>query len=159
MSQGFGRHNFKHEMQAKTLERIQSAVQWYATIDRDYSDIVTLMEARRRLACHIFAFALEVGELNREKSRKEHLRKSRYARIVSEQLEKSEGKNVAAAQQLADFKTSFERGEETASEAEYFAARIIYEAANNVLDCLNQHISNLKQERRLEYSGQGSQQT
>lgn len=146
-------------MQAKTLERIQSAVQWYATIDRDYSDLTTLMEARRRLACHLFAFALEVGELNREKNRKEHLRKSKYARIVSEQLEKSEGKNVAAAQQFADFSTSFERGEESAAEAEYFAARLIHDAGNNVLDTMNQHISNLKQERRLEYTGQGSQQT
>lgn len=146
-------------MQAKTLERIQSAVSWYATIDRDYSDIVTLMEARRRLACHLFNFALEVAELNREKSRKEHLRKSKYARLVNEALTKTEGKNVAAAQQSADFMTSFERGEEGAAEAEYYAARIIHDAGNNVLDCLNQHISNVKQERRLEYSGQGSQQT
>jgi hypothetical protein len=146
-------------MQASILEKICAAVSWYATIDRDYADIVKLMEARRRLACHIFAFAMEVGELNREKSRKEHLRKSKYARTVSEQLEKSEGKNVAAAKEHADFKTQFERGEETASESEYYAARVVYEAANNVLDCLNQHISNLKQERRLEYTGQGSQQT
>jgi len=96
--------------------------------------------------------------LNREKSRKEHLRKSKYARTVSEQLEKTEGKNVAAAKEHADFKTMFERGEETASEAEYYAARVVYEAANNVLDTLAQHISNLKSERRLEYTGQGSQQ-
>lgn len=146
-------------MQATILERICAAVAWYATIERDFSDIEKLMEARRRLACHIFNFAMEVGELNREKSRKEHLRKSKYARTVSEQLEKTEGKNVAAAREFADSKTQFERGEETASEAEYYAARVIYEAANNVLDCLNQHISNLKQERRLEYNNQGSQQT
>ena len=146
-------------MQAKTLERIQSAVSWYATIDRDYGDIVTLMEARRRLACHLFNFAMEVGELNREKNRKEHNRKSKYARLVSEALTKSAGKNVAAAKESADFLTSFERGEETAAEAEYYAARLIHDAGNNVLDTLNQHISNLKQERRLEYSGQGSQQT
>ena len=145
-------------MQVTVIERICAAVSWYATIDRDYADITTLMEARRRLACHIFAFAMEVGELNREKSRKEHLRKSKYARTVSEQLEKTEGKNVAAAKEHADFKTMFERGEETASEAEYYAARVVYEAANNVLDCLNQHISNIKAERRLEYTGQGSQQ-
>lgn len=148
-------------MKATTLERIQSAVVWYSTIDRDYADITTLMEARRRLACHLFAFAMEVGELNREKSRKEHLRKSKYARTVSEMLEKSQGKTVSvtAAKEHADFKTMFERGEETASEAEYYAARVVYEAANNVLDTLSQHISNLKSERRLEYSGQGSQQT
>jgi len=145
-------------MQVTVIERICAAVSWYATIDRDYADITTLMEARRRLACHIFAFAMEVGELNREKSRKEHLRKSKYARTVSEQLEKTEGKNVAAAKEHADFKTMFERGEETASEAEYYAARVVYEAANNVLDTLAQHISNLKSERRLEYTGQGSQQ-
>lgn len=105
-------------MQATILEKICAAVSWYATIDRDYADIVKLMEARRRLACHIFSFAMEVGELNREKSRKEHLRKSRYARTVSEALEKSEGKNISAAKEHADFKTLFERGEETASEAE-----------------------------------------
>ena len=99
--------------------------------------------------------------MNREKSRKEHLRKSKYARTVSEMLEKSDdGKSISvtAAKEHADFKTMFERGEETASEAEYYAARVVYEAANNVLDCLNQHISNLKQERRLEYNNQGSQQ-
>ena len=148
-------------MQASTLERIQAAVIWYSTIDRDFNDIEKLMEARRRLACHLFAFAMEVGELNREKSRKEPLRKSKYARTVSEMLEKSEGKTVSvtAAKEHADFKTMFERGEETASEAEYYAARVVYEAANNVLDTLSQHISNLKSERRLEYSGQGSQQT
>lgn len=144
-------------MKASTLERIHSAVSWYATIDRDYSDIVTLMEARRRLACHLFAFALEVGELNREKNRTEHMRKSKYARTVAELLAESGGKNVEAAKQAADFKTSGERGEEGAAEAAYYAARLIHEAGNNVLDCLNQHISNLKQERRLEYSGQGSQ--
>lgn len=148
-------------MQVTVLERICAAVSWYSTIDRDFNDITTLMEARRRLACHLFAFAMEVGELNREKSRKEHLRKSKYARTVSEMLEKSQGKTVSvtAAKEHADFKTMFERGEETASEAEYYAARVVYEAANNVLDTLSQHISNLKSERRLEYSGQGSQQT
>ena len=145
-------------MKVQTIEKIQAAVQWYATIPADFQDIAQLMEARRRLACHLFNFAIEVGELNREKNRTEHLRKSKYARLVNEALEKSEGKNVAAAQQSADFKTSFERGEEGASEAAYFAGRLIYDAGTNVLDTMNQHISNLKKERSLEYNGQGSQQ-
>ncbi len=146
-------------MKVQTLEKIQAAVQWYATISPDFNDVAQLMEARRRLACHLFNFAIEVGELNHEKNRTEHTRKSKYARIVNEALEKTDGKNVAAAQQSADFKTSFERGEEAAAEAAYFAGRLIYDAGTNVLDTMNQHISNLKKERSLEYSGQGSQNT
>jgi len=145
-------------MQASTLEKISAAVHWYAVLDRDYADIVTLMEARRRLACHLFNYAIEVGELNRDKNRTEPVRKSKYARLVNEALAKSDGKNVAAAQQSADFNTSFERGEEGAAEAAYFAGRLIYDAGTNVLDTMNQHISNLKKERSLEYNGQGSQQ-
>jgi len=140
-----------------TLEKIQAAVQWYATIPPDFNDIGQLMEARRRLACHLFNFAIEVGELNREKNRTEHLRKSKYARIVNETLAKTDGKNVASAQQSADFQTSFERGEEGAAEAAYFAGRLIYDAGTNVLDTMNQHISNLKKERSMEFTGQGSQ--
>ena len=146
-------------MITSNLERIHAAVTWYATINKGFDDIETLMEARRRLSCHLFAFALEVGGLNREKNRTEHLRRSRYARTVAEMLEQSGGKNVAAAKEAADYKTSQERGEEGMAEAEYYAAKLIHEAGKDVLDTLNQHISNLKQERRLEISGQGSQNT
>lgn len=144
-------------MFANRAEKIQAAVQWYAALDAGFADIATLMEARRRLACHLFAFAVEVGELGREKNRVEHLRKSKYARIVAESLEKSDGKGVAAAQVAAEHLTSHERGEEAAAEAAYYAAKVVMDAGNNVLDTMNQHISNLKAERRLEFSGQGSQ--
>ena len=144
-------------MLTSTLEKIQAAVSWYATIPPDFSDIGQLMEARRRLACHLFNFAIEVGELNRDKNRTEHVRKSKFARLVNEAMAKTEGKNVAAAQQHADFQTSAERGDEGASEAAYFAGRLIYDAGTNVLDTMNQHISNLKKERSLEFTNQGSQ--
>jgi hypothetical protein len=141
----------------RTLHNIESAVKWYAMLSADYNDINTLMNARRRLACHLFNFAIEIGELNREKNRTEHVRKSKYAMLVHDALVKSEGKNVASNQLIIDYKVSFERGEEGAAESTYYAGKLIYDAGTNVLDTMNQHISNLKKERSLEYSHQGSQ--
>ena len=140
-----------------TLEKIQAAVSWYSTIPQDYNDIAKLMDARRRLACHLFVFAIEVSESNKDKNRTEHIRKSKYARAVSDALKASGGNNVARAQQEAEYKVIEERSAESLAEATYFAGRLIYDAGTNVLDTISQHVSNLKSEKRLEYSGQGSQ--
>lgn len=144
-------------MLRSTLEKIQAAVSWYATVPPDYHDIGQLMEARRRLACHLFSFAIEISGLNKEKNRTEYLRKAKFARVVNEALKASGGKNVASAQQEADFQVTEERAAESLAEAIYFSSRLIYDAGTNVLDTMNQHISNLKKERQNEYTGQGSQ--
>lgn len=112
---------------------------------------------RGRLSCHLFEFAGQVGDLQRIRNEKEHLRRSKYARVLKEALDKNGGKGLEAAKQEAEFAIGFERGEEAAAESDFAAARTLAGAGKDVLDTMNQHISTLKEERRLEGLGMGSQ--
>lgn len=114
-----------------------------------------LLDLRRRLAAMKYALALETGELYKGKNETEFRRKAEYTRRKKEALDggangvKSEIEAEAAVEQL--------RKDEHEADATHKAANLILDSAKDVLDALSQHIANLRQEKRDEMTGQGSQ--
>lgn len=139
------------------IERIEKAVKWYDGLSRDFADVDRLLIASNRFSCAIFEFSREVGDLYQEKLATEYRRKSAYVRIRSEEIAKMEKPILSAADAAAELQIVEERKEEQLADAMFYRAKLLMDSARDVLDRMNQHISNLKQEKRLEMSGQGSQ--
>lgn len=134
---------------------ITKIVTWYTRQPRDFNDITTLMTARQKLACLLAEMAGQLKELYQQKCATEFQRKAAYSRFISEEMS-VEKTSAAAAKILADAKIEEYLEREYQAEAEYKGSWLLYDAYMNVCDTMNQHISNLKQERSRELSGQGS---
>lgn len=137
------------------LDSIAAATEWYMSTGKSFNDIDGLMEASKRYSIHIFNYASEVGNLYKAKNLSEWKRKANYA--VKKQELVLGGSPVSRAESEADESVKDLRYEEQMADGDYVAGRLQLEAAKDVLDRMNQHISHLKQEKRMEMSNQGSQ--
>lgn len=140
------------------VERIGKAVSWYQSLPAGYDNLETLLDAARRFACAVFDFSEEVGALYKQRNRTEHNRKSAFVMEFRALMSSDPKPSAAAAEKEADALCLSLRGEEQQADAEYRAAMLILESAKAVHDQMRQHISNLKQEKRAEFTGQGAQQ-
>ena len=140
------------------IERITQIVTWYQSLKRDFHDVAALVSARRSLACSLAEMAVQVAILYEQRNGAEFQRKNAHAEILRREMS-VEKTSAAAAKIIADNEVSecFER--EYQCDSEYQKAKILYDAWRNVCDVMNQHISSIKEERRLEFTNQGSQQT
>lgn len=139
------------------IERISKAVEWYNGLPQDYNNVDRLINAANRFACAVFEFSREVGDLYQEKNATEYRRKAAFVKYRAEFLQQQEKVSYSAAAEAAEAKILDERKDEQMADAVYYQAKLMLDSAKDVLDRLNQHISNLKQEKRLEMAGQGSQ--
>lgn len=131
------------------LQRIEAAIAWYNALPRDFNDIDGLMTASNRFACAIFDFSVEVGALYRAKNAAEFERKRAYMLARAVALDGQEKPSYSAADALADQATVKERQNEFTADSEYVASKLLLDSARDVLDRMNQMLSNLKQEKRL----------
>ena len=100
-----------------------------------------LIEMRIKLSTLVFYVAGVEADAYEDFVTAEYNRKSKF--IESKEYYVKSGESVAKA--------------ETQADAIHKRLQLIRLAAKEVLDCLNQHISNIKSEKRLEMTGQGSQ--
>lgn len=143
--------------QQTPIERIEKAVRWYNGLSQDFSDVDLLITASNRLACSIFEFSREVGELYQEKNATEYRRKAAFVAYKSKAISEMEKPTYSGADAIAELQIIEERKDEQLADAMYYRAKLLLDSARDVLDRMNQYISNLKQEKRLEMAGQGSQ--
>jgi hypothetical protein len=136
-------------------ETIATIIGWYQRRPQDYNDVDALIYSRKQLSCACFALAAEVGMLGTEKNRMDHMRRSGFATIRHERLQA--GDSDTKAQAYAESQIIELRANEQAADAQFHAARLIYDSTMAVLDTMNQHIAHLRNEKRLETTGQGSQ--
>lgn len=139
----------------KTLDKIAAIVTWYKGVPHSFSDVQQLTAAQKALACLLFEYAGEVGELYKQKNGTEFTRKAIFEKERLRLI--GEGKSAAAAGNEAQTLIGTSAFAEVCADAEYRAAVMQKEAASDVLRSMLQHIANIKEERRLEISGQGSQ--
>lgn len=139
-----------------TLEKIVMIVTKYGKLPADFNDITTLTTWSRKLACCLFDYAGEVGDLYKEAKGSEYARKAAYERERLRLI--GEGKSAAAAEIEAKAKIEAVLFQEVSADADYRAAQMQHSAARDVLEAMRQHIASLKLEHRLEMAGQGSQQ-
>lgn len=140
-----------------SLEKIEKAIAWYQSIPADFNDIDMLLNCRRKLSTRLFELSIQLASLGRQRNAAEHARKSFEARRRYE-LTSAEEKPVQAkiaAQVTSEAASLF--ASESISDAEYTAAKLIYQAAMNVCDVMNQHIANLRSEKSREMINSASQ--
>lgn len=139
-----------------TVTEITRLVDRYHSLPADYRDIEGLTKGLRLLACCLFDYAGEVGDLYKLAKGCEYARKAAYER-ERYRLINEENKSASAADIEARAKVESDLQRETDADADYRAAQMQLSAARDVLEAMRQHISSLKQEHRLEMAGQGSQ--
>lgn len=137
------------------LDQIAGVVAWYRSLPKDYNDIQLLSTAQKKLACLLFDYAGEVGDLYKAKNATEYTRKTTFEKERLRLI--GDGKSAAAAGNEAQTMIAKIAFEEFCADADYRAALMQKEAASDVLRSMLQHIASIKEERRLEFSGQGSQ--
>ena len=139
------------ESEKSTLDQIVEIVDFYYKIKEDFNDIERLQNGVRRLATLVFMYAGEVGDFYKEKNRTEFVRRSTFEREKKRLIK--EGESGTAAGAAAMVFVEKELSAETMADAEYKASYFLYESAKDVLQSMQQHVSNLKQEKRLEMAG------
>ena len=134
-----------------TILQIEEIVTFYNGITKDFQDIERLQSGVRKLATLLFMFAGELGVLYKERNSTEFSRRAATERKKGELMR--DGLSATAADAGAkEFVIDLLEKEQVA-DAHYQQARLLYDAAGNVLEAMRQHISNLKQEKRLEMQG------
>ena len=139
-----------------TIEQIAEIVTFYNGITKDFQDIERLQSGVRKLATLLFMFAGELGLLYKERNSTEFSRRAATERKKGELMREGTSATAAGAM-AAEFVIDLLEKEQQA-DAHYQQAKLLYDAAGNVLEAMRQHISNLKQEKRLEMQG-GMQQS
>lgn len=138
-----------------TLDKVVMIVERYAKVPADFRDIETLTTWNRKLACCLFDYSGEVGDLYKEAKGTEYARRTAYERERLRLI--GEGKSAAAAEIEAKASIETVLFQEVSADADYRAAQMQLSAARDVLEAMRQHIASLKMEHRLEMQGQGSQ--
>lgn len=136
-------------------DEIHSIIGRYYKMPKNGCDVETLLDMRRRLACLKYGLAAEVGGLYDEKNGSEYRRKAAFAQKRAEAIKA--GDSAAKAGATAEAETTEHLKDDMSADAAYKAGNLILEAVKDVLDAMAQHIANLRQERREEMAGQGSQ--
>lgn len=138
------------------IGKIEKIVAWYGGLPKDYTDVESMLYARKQLSTALFSFAGEVGDLYADKISAEFRRKSKIDRLTTEHI--TGGDSAAAAEKKAKDEAIEEAKQEVVADGLWKKADLLRIHAFAILDTMNQHISSLKQERRLEATAQGSQQ-
>ena len=138
------------------LENIQKIISWYALQKRDFCDINALTYARVQLATLLSEMAGQVAQLYEQKTATEFQRKTAHAEALRSAMSVDKT-SAAAAKVIADSEVRNEFSREAEADAEYHRAKLLYDAYRNICDVMNQHISSIKEEKRLEFTGRGSQ--
>lgn len=135
-------------------ERIADRIRWYYKLEKDTPDVDGLINLRRELSGLKFGLSVEVGSLYREKNATEYARKAEFYRLRQKGI--ADGLTAAKAESEAYNEILALMNAEQKADAEYRAAALILESAGGVLETLNQHIANLRSEKRAETFGQGA---
>ena len=125
----------------------------YHKLQTDTPDIVGLLNMRQKLSTLSVGFARELGELYMEKNGAESRRKATEAKKHIELMMAGES-SAKAAQQAREACEELYK-EEALTDGVYRSAQVLLAQVNAVLDCMNQHISFLKNEYRTESQRSG----
>ena len=134
---------------------IADCVNAYYRLPKDGVDVDALLNLQRRLAGLKYAFAVEVGKMYAERNAAEFARKAEFSRRRHDLI--SKGSAVAKAESEAQAEVLALLDAEQKADAAYKAGNLILDSSADVLRAMSQHIANLRQERREEMAGAGSQ--
>ena len=140
-----------HNTEKSTLEQLTDIVVWYHNINKEFSDLGKLQNCARKMATLLFFHATEVAALYQEKNAAEYMRESKRDRKKSELI--NAGSSATAADVSAREFVATYLYEEQRADSSFQKVKILHESAKDVLNAVQQHVSNLKAERNLELRG------
>ena len=135
-------------------DHITDCIREYYKFPNDTVDVDTLINLRRKLAGLKFGLSVSVGVLYKQKNATEHARKAEFYRLRQELVKGGHSAAKADCEAYAAIIALMDA--EQLADSEYRAAALILDAAAGVLDTMNQHIANLRSEKKAEVFGQGA---
>ena len=127
------------------VEEIRTIIEWYRSLPMDYTGISDLMYQRIQLATLLSYFATDMGDcrLSWKESEAEHEKIKRTK--IKEYIDA--GLPISKASEIGKYYSIEAYGIERQLDGLYYSMKLFYDTTNNILDALNQHISNLKREQ------------
>lgn len=129
-------------------EEIQSIINWYRELPMDYLGINDIMYQRIQMITLLSYYATELGQSRIEWKNAE----AKTEKIKREETKKylDAGFPMSKASELGKFHSVDNFVIEKRWDGLYNSMKLFYENANNIIDAMNQHISNLKREENYQ---------
>lgn len=125
--------------------QIQRIVFWYNRLPVDYSGINELMYNRIQLSTLLFYYASELGNIRKEWKKAEATAEIMRRKKTMEYI--NAGQPISKANEYGKFSSLDEYALEKQFDGYYHSMRFVYESTMEVLNTINQNISNLKKEQ------------
>ena len=131
----------------EVITDINEIVDWYRELPMDYTGINDIMYQRIQLTTLLSYYATELGEYRIEwknaEAETEKVRRQNTRQCLDDGLPYSK------AQELGKFYSIDQYVMEKRYDGMYNSMKLYYDNCNAIIDCMNQHISNIK--RQYEY--------
>ena len=133
------------------VDEICKVVNWYQNLSKDYTNISSLMHARKTLSTYLFGLSTEMSNLRQIWKQNEFETESARRKIMVEMID--ENVAVSKANEYCRMKIISFVELENLSENEYHKLKFFIDSANDVNSTLMQHISLLKKEQEILNNG------
>lgn len=132
----------------EVAEQMGTIIHWYEDLPMDYTGINDLMYQRIQLVTLMSYYATELGDCRVEFKNAE----ARTERVKREYTKKylDAGFPMSKATELGKFYSIDSFEEEKRWEGLFAQMRFFYDNTNNIIDTMNQHVSNLKREEQYQ---------
>ena len=132
----------------EVVEQMNGIIDWYRELPTDYTGINDLMYQRIQLVTLLSFYATELGDCRVEFKNAE----AKTERIKRENTKKylDAGFPMSKASELGKFYSIDSFEEEKRWDGLFTQMRFFYDNTNNIIDTMNQHISNLKREEQYQ---------
>jgi len=128
----------------EVTHEITEIVKWYQKCPMDFSGINELMYNRVQLSTLLFFYASNLGDVRKEykraESQTEIVRRSKTMDLINN------GQPITKAVEHGKMMSLDEYANERQWDALYFGMKLMYDSSIEILNTINQHISNLKKE-------------
>jgi hypothetical protein len=128
----------------ETTQQIEQIVDWYHNLTPDFTGINDLMYKRIQLSTLLFYYSVELGEVRKQwkmaEAETEISKRQAIKRMIDEGCPITKATEHGKIMSLDDYST------EKQLDGLYNSMKFIHDAAAEILNTINQHISNLKRE-------------
>ena len=128
----------------ETTQQIKQIVDWYHNLTPDYTGINELMYQRIQLATLLFYYSVELGEARKQWKMSEAETEISKRQAIKRMID--EGSAITKATEHGKIMSLDEYAMEKQLDGLYNSMKFIYDSGSEILNTINQHISNLKRE-------------
>lgn len=134
-------------MNAKDFQKIGNIVDWYAALPAGFTDLESLLQARRQLAALSVTLAQYAGGKVQQAKQAVALRKIAFNKV--RERERSSGSSVASAESVAEAEVEELRDNEAMLEGSSRAALLYVDAIRDVLNAMAGDVNHLMSEKKI----------